>query len=400
MLSIIARSLAAGVELAVLPVRFLNGHGWHQPRWHRVAQAQLADVPYHVYPLGDGNFGGQHFGSLATFRPLVADTASIVDQLASSHPQGALIAIDRLFSGLGPLLPNSLDWELLYLPRSTAAHHADPSEREWEQQGLDGWIKHGARVGAISVHMRAILASCGVPEERLLDVPGGLTPDDDIPLSAAPQLPLAARRGFLLAMGRAQPYKGWDDLLDALTLLRQRAVRLPHLLLAAVTNNNSQLSAYQRHLDDRIRKLGLDATLWPRYQHGLPGLLHDPRLRAVVIPSRIEPLGRIPLEAYVAGAAPVIATTAGGLSETVLDGVTGYTCRPGDPVDLAGAVQRALSAPSRTIDLFREAGARLAADRDYTTCITSVLRALAPWATEVGPADNYGAPCSPSPPSF
>jgi glycosyltransferase involved in cell wall biosynthesis len=33
--------------------------------------------------------------------------------------------------------------------------------------------------------------------------------------------------------------------------------------------------------------------------------------------SRAEPFGRIPLEAYAAGASPVIATTAGGLAEIV-----------------------------------------------------------------------------------
>ncbi len=98
------------------------------------------------------------------------------------------------------------------------------------------------------------------------------------------------------------------------------------------------------------------------------------------MPSRIEPLGRIPLEAFAAGAAPVVATTAGGLAETVIDGVTGFSAPPGDVQALAGAVQRALSAPSEQVKRLRAAGAALVADRDYTTCITRVLAALAPWA--------------------
>ncbi|NED78874.1 glycosyl transferase, partial [Streptomyces sp. SID11233] len=51
-----------------------------------------------------------------------------------------------------------------------------------------------------------------------------------------PPLPFRARPGFLLAMGRAVPTKGFDDLLDALHLLKERGVRTPHLLLAAVTS--------------------------------------------------------------------------------------------------------------------------------------------------------------------
>ena len=59
-----------------------------------------------------------------------------------------------------------------------------------------------------------------------------------------------------------------------------------------------------------------------------------------MIPSRSEPFGRVPLEAYAAGAAPVVATTAGGLAEQVIDGVTGFTAAPADPVSLAAAIER------------------------------------------------------------
>jgi indole-3-acetate monooxygenase len=36
-------------------------------------------------------------------------------------------------------------------------------------------------------------------------------------------------------MGRAHPYKGFDDLLDVLSVLARQHVQLPHLLLATVT---------------------------------------------------------------------------------------------------------------------------------------------------------------------
>jgi glycosyltransferase involved in cell wall biosynthesis len=64
----------------------------------------------------------------------------------------------------------------------------------------------------------------------------------------------------------------------------------------------------------------------------------------VIVASRAEPFGRIPLEAYAAGASPVVATTAGGLAEVVTEGSTGYTALPADPRSLAAAIRRALAA--------------------------------------------------------
>jgi glycosyltransferase involved in cell wall biosynthesis len=180
-------------------------------------------------------------------------------------------------------------------------------------------------------------------------------------------------------MGRAQPYKGFDDLLDALGLLSRTDMRLPHLLLAAVTDGPT--TTHQYHLHRRMAALRLPATLWTRFDPGLPGLLHHPALRAVVVPSRVEPLGRVPLEAFAAGAAPVVATTAGGLAETVIDGSTGYCATPGDPPSLARAIGRALTASPAEIARLRQGGKHLVAGRDYTHCITEALAALSPWTT-------------------
>ncbi|MEZ0095944.1 glycosyltransferase [Streptacidiphilus sp. EB129] len=91
--------------------------------------------------------------------------------------------------------------------------------------------------------------------------------------------------------------------------------------------------------------------------------------------------GRIPLEAFAAGAGPVVATTAGGLAETVIDNTTGYGAAPDDPRSLALAIGRALNAPPNEAARLRQAGEHLVAGRDYTNCITGVLAALSPWAT-------------------
>ena len=88
---------------------------------------------------------------------------------------------------------------------------------------------------------------------------------------------------------------------------------------------------------------------------------------------RAEPFGRIPLEAFAAGAGPVVATTAGGLAELVIDGLTGYTAQPGDPASLAAAISRALACDPAGRARLRAASRRLAATRyDYEQAVAAL----------------------------
>ena len=86
----------------------------------------------------------------------------------------------------------------------------------------------------------------------------------------------------------------------------------------------------------------------------LPAILANTDVYA--FPSSIEPFGMGPVEAMAAGV-PVVATSVGGLTEIVTDGVNGLLVPPLAPVELAGAVVR----------LCRDAGLRerlVAAGRD------------------------------------
>jgi glycosyltransferase involved in cell wall biosynthesis len=66
------------------------------------------------------------------------------------------------------------------------------------------------------------------------------------------------------------------------------------------------------------------------------------KARAVVMPSIWpEPFGRIPVEANRLGV-PAVVSSAGGLPETVVNGVTGYVFKAGDANDLAEKVMKVL----------------------------------------------------------
>lgn len=389
----IAVNLSSAVRLLLLPVRLDTTSPEYSAALHQNVLRRLAavPVPYEVIELDNGTHGQQRFGDLTAFQQLTQYAGKALTRTIATHHRGLLLVIDQPYAGLSRVLPPSPPgWTYVYLPRSFADRHVDPERARWEQAGIDAWTRLGARLGAISMHMRDLLSSIGVPDSRIIDVPGGLTAADDVPLSSAPNLPrgIDADAGFLLSMGRAQPYKGFDDLLQALAILLRAGHTIPHLLLAAVTESPGT-TPYQDHLERTAQRLGVPATIWTRFDPGLPGLLHHPRLRAVLVPSRREPLGRIPLEAFAAGAGPVVATTAGGLAETVLDGITGFTASPGDPPAFAAAIARALTVTPSELDRLRAAGTDLASRRDYTNCVTRLLAETAPWA--VSPGTSHSA---------
>jgi glycosyltransferase involved in cell wall biosynthesis len=181
---------------------------------------------------------------------------------------------------------------------------------------------------------------------------------------------------ILVGEGLSESY----NLADFLGKINEQQLQVPHTILAAVTDG-PPLTAYQRHLAHRINTGHLDVTLLTTFSPGIRALLGHPALAGVIVPSRAEPFGRIPLEAYAAGASPVIATAVGGLAETVTEPLTGYSANPADPPSLAAAIGRALtSGPAENARMLAE-GRRLTATRhDYHASVRAFLTRHAPWA--------------------
>ena len=149
----------------------------------------------------------------------------------------------------------------------------------------------------------------------------------------------------------------------------------------AVTDDPG-LTDCQQHLAQKITRLELAATLLHRFHPDIRRLLAHPALRAVAVPSRAEPFGRIPIESYAAGAAPVIATTAGGLAEQIIDGHTGFLATPANPMSLAVALRRALALTATERDQMRQHARHVARARyDHPAAVKSLLDHVAPWIT-------------------
>ena len=94
----------------------------------------------------------------------------------------------------------------------------------------------------------------------------------------------------------------------------------------------------------------------------LLGWLHG--ADAIVLPSRYEPFGIIALEAAAAGI-PLVASTAGGLGEAIVDSVTGLSFEPADVAGLASSVRQVLDNVDAAQERAEAARARLTVDFDW-----------------------------------
>ena len=378
-LTALARLLPMG-RLSVISPHVPDTAGAHDRQWAsevkqllRQAKAEVITIP-EVQSPPDSVQGSMQLCDLA------GEAALRVSNRAS---RCLLIGLDVPFLGLAPYTSPTMD--LLLVPRSTAAltRPEELARVRWEREAMRVATVQGGWIGAISTHMRGhLVASYAVRRRSIVSIPNGLIQEEMARPSNVLPLPFNARAGFLLAMGRAVPTKGFEDLLEALHVLTERGVRVPHLLLAAVTSDDQERpTSYQKDLAARVHRYGLDATLITRFTLSVRSWLHSPALRAVVVPSREEPFGRIPLEAFAAGAGPVVATSASGLAQTVVEGETGFTAAPRDPTSLASALHRALMALPQERERLRNAGAALVRSRhDYEASIGSVISRIAPWA--------------------
>ncbi|HEX6354350.1 glycosyltransferase family 4 protein [Actinophytocola sp.] len=157
--------------------------------------------------------------------------------------------------------------------------------------------------------------------------------------------------------GRLEWEKGVHDLLAALPKVR-RAFPGTRLVVAGQGRQAAALVEQAKKLRVR-RSVDFAGHLSDR---ALVALLAAADV--VVLPSRYEPFGIVALEAAAAGA-PLVASTAGGLAELVVDGETGLSVTPGEVDEIAGAVRAVLADPAGAARRARAAKARLGTEFDW-----------------------------------
>lgn len=377
-LEVLVTLLKPGCRLVVMPVWVAEDSNEYDGASHAAMQAVVHDVGGSVVPLDNGTGGRRRFGSIANWRRLAA-SAELHLRAMGLDERTLVIGLDIPFLELPGRLGHT-PAQVVFVPRSSIAlHQVGQAEVEWELECYRRMVSLGTRIGLISAFMgRHLAAACGVPSASMIRVFDGVTRSEWSDQVPAIPLPPGAERGFMLTMGRAHLSKGFDELLDAVRMFHGRYA--PHVVMAAVTEDDER-SEYQDHLGRRIVAERLDVTLITRFSWGVRSLIGHPALNAVIVPSRVEPFGRIPMEVYShpsASGVAVIASAVGGLQELVIEGSTGFSFPAGCSGGLAAAIVRALSTPAEERVRLHMVGRHLVAERHtFEANVVRFLRMIA-----------------------
>ncbi|HZN75413.1 MAG TPA: glycosyltransferase [Micromonosporaceae bacterium] len=178
----------------------------------------------------------------------------------------------------------------------------------------------------------AELVRLGIPRGRIDVVPSGVDTDRFTTRGrAAPR----GRRFRILSVGRFVDRKGYDDVIRALPAVPKAEFVLIGGPPAAELDTDPlarRLRALAREcgVGNRVRLVGsVPREEMPKWYRSADVVAATPWY---------EPFGLTPLEAMACGV-PVVATAVGGLTDTVVDGVTGDLVPPRDPDALGDALR-------------------------------------------------------------
>jgi len=186
------------------------------------------------------------------------------------------------------------------------------------------------------------------PTEKVCTVPPGVDTDLFRPLDQATcraAIGLDTGAKVVLFVGRVDPIKGIDTLLEAAPLVASNRSHVPPTYLFvggdldATGTPVGPLAEVARRVDglgltDRFRLVGSQP------QNELP--CYYGAADVVAVPSRYESFGLVAVEAMACGV-PVVASRVGGMSFTVEEDVSGFLVPMGSAPDLAAALSRVLS---------------------------------------------------------
>jgi D-inositol-3-phosphate glycosyltransferase len=149
---------------------------------------------------------------------------------------------------------------------------------------------------------------------------------------------------MLVFVGRIEPLKGLDTLIQAIAMLSKEGVLADYPLCLSVIGgdphaSDEEMNAEMARLHDLREQLGMEdlvTFLGKRSQDTLP--YYYSAAEAVVMPSHYESFGMVALEAMACGT-PVVASQVGGLAFLVQHGVTGYTVPVDEPEALADCLK-------------------------------------------------------------
>ncbi|GAA3687220.1 hypothetical protein GCM10022267_87620 [Lentzea roselyniae] len=335
---------------------------------------------------------------IAKWHQLCAEAAKVVRQLVDRYDEVLVAAVDAIFCVLADHLDRELEpsqWERTQLVYTLYSSSRIPgtSHTPGRDEG------EATCVARANTDARVFLADVGSYFSRHLVEDFGLDPTRLLPFTQAlslgdPELTRRDRaealaevtswgiptdRPIVLSLGRADPIKGLDRAIRAVTPLRDRI----HFVLIAVpyTQDDPEIAKYRAMLAES----GLRHTFVTQFDRGLPrSLCSLDETVAVLSASLGEPCGQVPQEAalWADGGGPVvIVPDEGGLAAQIVPDVTGLVFPQGDIPAMTEKVEIVLDLPSSDrVRMCAAAVEKVRAERDFTRSLREFLDAA--WAVD------------------
>lgn len=209
-------------------------------------------------------------------------------------------------------------------------------------------------------------------------IPPGVSPERFQSASSAEArqaLGIDPESSMLLFVGRIEPLKAVDTILEALYVLRGKAPGLLKRLHFVIVGGDpkSKHDIEMQRLQDMSIQLGIAqfvSFVGAKEQSQLP--VYYAAATAVIMPSDYESFGMVALEAMSSGT-PVIASQVGGLQFLVRDQETGFHIPAREPISLAECVIALVSDPSKTAAMGLSAS-RIAKEYTWTQIAARLLQ--------------------------
>ena len=217
---------------------------------------------------------------------------------------------------------------------------------EWNSPVVRLLARCVRRFVANSVTTRASLRSLGIPSSRI----SVMYPPVDFDTLRISPAPMVTRETFGVdsaspsfgILGMLLPWKGHGVFLKAAQRVFERIPDARAFIIGAAPHRTKE---YEDELLALAKELGIaDRVVFTGFRNDVPDML---RLLDVVVHASVnpEPFGRVIAEA-MAMKRPVIASSAGGPTEILEDGRTGFLVAPGDDEALAERIVALLLDPA------------------------------------------------------
>jgi D-inositol-3-phosphate glycosyltransferase len=273
--------------------------------------------------------------------------------LIHSHYWMSGIAADELKSAWH--VPVIHMFHTLGLMKQRVARQPGEAEGDYRLRGEQQVLKLADRiVAATPAELAQLQWLYQADTKKVVVIPPGVDLGHFYPIApdeAKEFVGIESNSRMLLFVGRIEPLKGIDTLIQAIADMRENGVFENNHLSLAVIGGDPDVSpeatsvemARLQAMREQFGVQDLVAFLGRRSQDTLP--YYYSAAEAVVVPSFYESFGMVALEAMACGT-PVVASEVGGLAFLVQDEVTGFTVPSDEPDALARRLTELINNPA------------------------------------------------------